>query len=116
MPRPAGFLGPRAGELRAVVKLQNRVQAPDASNSLTTTYTDIATVRAKVVAISGGLIVDGVQTEERATHRFFIRWRSDRGDWDWLEFDSRRFRVVSVRDPDERGKWMEILAEEERDV
>lgn len=106
------YIGPDPGELRATIRLQDRQLAAGVSPAVDESFVTVATVRAKVRAIAGGMILDGVQTEEIATHRFIIRHRSDRASWDWIEFDGRGFRVRSVRDPDEQKKWLEILAEE----
>lgn len=108
----AGFIPPRSGELRARIHLQAKAQVPSGSSSLTASFSTVATVYAKAVAISGGMLVDGVQTEEVVTHRFFIRYRADRAAWRFVLFDDRRFEVRRTRDPDERKRWLEILAEE----
>lgn len=106
------FTPPRAGELRHRIALQSRSSAPSGSDDLAHTYTTVATVAAKARAIQGGRMVSGVQTEERVTHLFLVRFRTDQGAWRWILFNGRRLEVRTVRDPDERGRWLEIQAEE----
>lgn len=112
----ADFQHPAAGELRERLALQSRSSAPSGSDDLTHTYTTVATVWAKPRAPQGGRIVNGVQTEKRATHLFLIRWRSDQASWRWLLFRGRRMEVRAVRDPDESRRTLEILAEEVEDA
>lgn len=109
-----GFRAPRAGELRRWVELQDKDQTASAGDSLDEVFTTLATVPARVRAIFGGRVVDNVHDAEVATHTVIIRHRSDTAAWRWIRFDGRRFKVVSVMDPDERGIWLEILAQEER--
>ena len=106
------FQAPCSGELRHRISLQARAQTPNAEGGFDDAYTTVASVRAKIKVLFGGRLIDGVQDQERVTHNFIIRWRSDRGAWRWVLFDGRRFVVRSVSDPTETKRWMEILAEE----
>ena len=108
------FRRPRISALNRQVELQDHSQVADGSDGLDDTWTVVATVPARVIVLFGGRIVDSVNTTERASHVFTIRYRSDAGSgaWDHLEMEGRRFRVVSVMDPDEGHVWLELLAEE----
>lgn len=112
------FQRPGAGALRTRVELQNKGSVASGSDALTDSYTVVDTVSARVREIFGGRIVENVNTVQRATHNVVIRYRSDAGSWDFLEYgpagQRRRLRVISVMAADERGRWLEILAEEER--
>jgi SPP1 family predicted phage head-tail adaptor len=112
----ADFRHPAAGELNRILALQARVTTPSGTGALAHAYSTIATVWCKARAPQGGRIVEGVQTEARATHLFLIRWRADQAAWRWLLFRGRRLEVRSVRDPDESRRTLEILAEEIQDA
>lgn len=98
--------------MRHRVQLQKRTEAPTGTDDLTATYVTVATVWARIRAIAGGLLIEGVQDTERITHRFDIRYRTDQPAWGYIETDGRRFAVRAVRDPEERKRFLEIDAEE----
>jgi len=101
-----------AGELRDVVELQTRSQVASGTSDLADSYTIVATVRARVRALFGTKVIDNVQTQERATHVFVIYHRSDVQAWQFLQANGKRYRVVQVMEPDDRRRWLEVLAEE----
>lgn len=106
------FIAPCSGELRHSIALQARTQTPNAGGGFDDDYNTVGTARAKIKTLFGGRLIDGVQDQERVTHNFVIRYRSDRASWRYVLFDGRRFTVRSVADPTERKRWLEILAEE----
>ncbi|MCH7475056.1 MAG: phage head closure protein, partial [Gemmatimonadetes bacterium] len=63
------------------------------TDDLTADYVTVATVWARLRAIAGGLLIEGVQDTERITHRFDIRYRTDQPSWGYIETDGRRFAV-----------------------
>lgn len=99
------------GELDQRVDLQRRSDDPAAGGGTTETYTTIATVWAKVEAISGSLYFASQQVQETTTHAVTIRHRP--GDWQTIEYirwSARSLRVERVRDlPPE---YQEILCQE----
>lgn len=101
----------RAGHLRHRVVLERRVQAPDGSFGIDTSYSPIATVWASVEAVRGSIYIAALQVGEGPTHRIQIRYRS-MTDFDFISEGSRRFRVRDVRDTDGRRQWLDIMAEE----
>lgn len=112
----SGFLCPSAGDLRLKVTLEQRAGAPDGGTSLSTSYVTVATVRARAKVLFGQHRVDGVQTEEKPTHIFTIRYRSDYRNWRWLTHDGRRFAIRRVMNPEETKVWLELVCEEVEDL
>lgn len=100
-----------AGTLRHLLTLEQRTQAADGSVGITTGYTAVARVWAKVEATKGAIYVAGMQIGEGPTHRIVIRYR-ERTTFDHASEGARRWRVRDVRDPDGKRKWLEIMAEE----
>lgn len=105
-----------AGKLRHRVTLQTLAQVEAGGSGLTQTYTDVATVWAGITTQRGQAKLDGEPLETVATHLFRIRHRSDVSRATFLSFDDRRFNVLEVRNPDERGRWLELLTTEAEDV
>lgn len=103
------------GELRHRVSIQTLVQSASSTAAINRAWSTDATVWAKVEAIAEGQRVTDVQRGEGATHRFTIRHRTMSAE-KWLLFDDRRFKVLAWRDPDERGVYLEITAEEVRET
>ncbi len=104
---------PTARQLRHRIELQSLAVTPDATDDFTKAYTTVATVWARIDTIAGGRLIDGVQDQERVTHRFIIRYRKDQADWRWIKFDGRLFEVRTVMNQGELKEFLEIMAEEE---
>lgn len=102
-----------AGPLRHLVTLEQRAQAADGSDGITTTFAAVARVWAKIEGTKGALYAAGVQLVEAPTHRIVIRHRS-MTDFDHIALGEQRWRVRDIRDPDGMRKWVEIMAEELR--
>lgn len=103
------------GELRHRVAIQTIVQSAGSGSTLSRSWSTDATVWAKIEALSERAQLAAVNRGEGGTHRFTMRART-MGAEKWLLFDDRRFKVLSWRDPDERGIYVEVTAEEQRDV
>lgn len=104
---------PTIGELRTRVELQSRTETPNAATGgIDETFTTLATVWARVDAISGGRYIAGQQVETVATHRVTLRSRSDFQSIKFLRWNGRRFRVRAWRDLDQVNRFDEALVEE----
>lgn len=101
-----------AGGLRHRVTLERRIQAADVGTGLTTSYTAVATVWAKVEAVRGGIYMAGLQVGEGPTHRIRIRYRAVT-DFDFLSEGTRRWHLRDIRDPDGLRQWLDLMAEEQ---
>jgi SPP1 family predicted phage head-tail adaptor len=104
---------PMIGELRHRVTIQNATEASDGAGGFTATWSDVATVWAKVEPLRGYEAKEAMQLEAPTIHRIFMRYRSDvRANTSRLVFDGRNLDIKEVRNLTERGRWLEILAEE----
>jgi SPP1 family predicted phage head-tail adaptor len=105
-------LAPSIGELSHRVDLQRRTDAPDAATGGTVeAYAKIATVWARVEAISGSLYFASQQVETGTTHAITVRYRSDWRLVEYIRWDRRSFRVERCRDLEGR-EYQEFLCEE----
>lgn len=100
-----------AGRFRHLVTLEQRTQGADGSVGLSIGYTVVDEVWADIVAVRGSDYLASVQLGEASTHRITIRRRS-MDDFNYLNYEGRRFRKQSVRDPDGRRRVLEVMAVE----
>jgi head-tail adaptor len=109
------YSGPSAGQLNTRVALQSKAQTATggaAGTGMAEAYTTLGKAWCALEQLRGGRYVAGKQTEEVATHRITMRYRDDFTLWRYLLSGTRRFRVLSVGDPDDGHQWLEVLAEE----
>lgn len=103
-----------AGELDRRVTIQQRTLTPQGDGTLLPGFADVAETWASIRTLEGLEVIDGVQREERPTHRFRMRARSDVDGDHWLEYAGRKFRILSVEDVAERGRFLEVVTSEDR--
>jgi SPP1 family predicted phage head-tail adaptor len=97
------------GALRHRLTLERAGLAPDGA----TVWTADGTVFAALEPRSGGEAESGAGLTGRLTHRIEIRFRADLSSRDRLVKGDRVFRILAVRDPDERRARLVLDAEEE---
>lgn len=103
------------GELRARLVLEQPVDTPDGAGGVTRSYATVATLWAAVTPMSarGDVVAAGLAAT--VTHRITIRARGDVTTRHRLRDGTRIFRIASLRDQDDRGRFIEIHAEERID-
>lgn len=105
----------KAGLLRHQVTLQSPAGARDAVGERITTWTDVATVWARIQPLSARELFAAAQAHAATTHRVTIRHSIDVAAIDaaWrVQFGSRVFVVDGVRNIDERNREIELLCTE----
>lgn len=94
------------------ITIQNRTQVADGFGGYTETWATFATVWAEVKAVSSRERFFSGKLELNITHKITIRYLAGvEGDMR-ISFDSRIFKIIGARDPEERKAWLEIDAEE----
>jgi len=101
-----------AGKLRHRITIQAEVNTRDSIGGVTKTHTDLATRWGGVAPLSGRELMVAQQTASMVTHMITMRAYAGLNANNRLVYDGRYFNIVSVRDIDERGKVMIIMAEE----
>lgn len=100
------------GSLRYRVTLQSRQRTPDDGGTATAAWSDIATVYAQIVPVSGHLVVAADGPRGRVTHEVLVRAGLDIApDMRFLE-GVRILRIHAVLDVDGRKRWLKCLCEE----
>lgn len=102
---------PTVGELDKRVKLQTRSETAASAGGTTETFSDVATVWAKVEPLAVGKYIAGAQVEKVATHRVTIRYRSDYKAITYLLWGDVRLIVRGATDLNAARRFVEYLAE-----
>ncbi|MDM9629075.1 phage head closure protein [Rhizobium sp. S152] len=102
-----------AGQMTARLELEAPVETPDGQGGATVSFTEIASLWARIEPVSE-------LSEEQAgsdvftlTHRIWLRFRDDIKSGMRLRKGARVFAIGAWRDPDERGNYLVCLCEEE---
>ena len=101
------------GDLRHRIVLERPERTPDGLGGAEVEWMPVATVWAAIRPLGErrGLIAD--QAEERLRLEVTIRHRSDVASGWRVLHGTRTLSVEQAHDPDERGAWLRLLAEEE---
>lgn len=103
---------PTIGALRDRVNFQRRDMSPDAAGGHTITFVSIATLWARVRALSSRQLT---RTDGRAvsiSHTVTLRYRDDVAPGDRLVYRDRNLEVISASDRDGNRAWLTCLCAE----
>ncbi|MEO3387846.1 phage head closure protein [Mesorhizobium sp. CAU 1741] len=106
----AEFIDP--GAFRHEVALEAVELAPDGAGGHFETWSEIATLFARIEPISATNRFGADQRLEGVTHRVTMRWRADVASGMRLRRLTRSLAVVNVHDPDESGRYIVCQARE----
>lgn len=104
--------GPGCGQLRHRVTIQEPIRAKDAGGGSTRTWTNVATVGAKIEPLKGMERLRAMQIEDSVTHKVTIRYRSGVKAAQRLLFGTRAFNIRAALNLEERNLWLELLCDE----
>lgn len=104
------FIDP--GALRTELSLQQATLAPDGLGGHAESWTEVATLFARIEPVSAQARFGADQSVETTTHRITMRHRPDVASGMRLARAGRVFEVVSVHDPDETGRYLVCRATE----
>lgn len=104
------FIDP--GALRSELSLQRATLTADGLGGHAESWSEVATLFARVEPVSAGTRFGADQTVETVTHRIIVRFRADLASGMRLARGGRVFEVVSVHDPDETGRYLVCRARE----
>ena len=103
----------RAGTLRHRITIQEQTDTADGMGGFSTTWTDLFDMRAAIWPLSAKESLDAMKLELVVTHKIRIRYRSGITAKNRIKFGSRIFNIISLINPDERNRILDILATEE---
>jgi SPP1 family predicted phage head-tail adaptor len=103
------------GRLRYRLVLQEAVESADGAGGVARSYRDAATLWAALAPLSVRESLDAEALGATATHRITLRASVTVTNRHRFTLGPRIFRVVAVRDPDESGRFLDVLAQERID-
>ncbi len=95
--------------------LEMPVETPDGAGGVARSYATVTTLWASLTPVAARGDVSADRLGADVTHRILIRVGPEVTTRHRLRAGARVFRIVSFRDPDERGRFLEISAEERKD-
>ena len=102
----------RLGQLRKRVTLQAETPTTDGAGGYALAWTNIATVWAEIVPVSGKKLSFAEHLEGRVTHHVTLRYQSVVTTDMRLAYNGRVFNIHAVLNFEERNRWTELLVEE----
>ena len=103
------------GRLNRRLVLEAPVETPDDAGGVTRAYSDVATLWAEVTPVATRSDVEAESAGATVTHRIRVRVGQAITTRHRLRLDARVFRIVSVREHDRSGRFLDIHAEERAD-
>ncbi|WP_445304317.1 phage head closure protein [Neorhizobium sp. SOG26] len=100
------------GQLTARLSLETATATPDGQGGATTTWTEAASLWARIEPVSFQLRQDAGAETGTITHRVWMRFRQDIQAGQRLRKGERVFVVKLVRDPDETERYLVCQCEE----
>lgn len=100
------------GELRRRMVIRQVSRARDAVGGQVDTWADLATVWAKVEAVSASERYWRQQTTAQASHKITIRYRTDVTTKMRIAYGAKLFEVRGITDVDDARAWLEIACDE----
>lgn len=94
------------GEMRTELVLEEATATPDGAGGFTETWSEIATVFARLQPIVVRESFGADQTLEEVTHRVTIRHRPDVASGMRFVMGDRVLSILTVHDPDETGRYL----------
>ena len=101
-----------ATKLRHRVSIQQVTEAKDTYGATTRTWATIATAWAAIEPIAGREYFYAQQVASSVSHRVTIRHRTGITPKMRIVHDSRTFEIESVRNLEERDRWLELMCSE----
>lgn len=105
----------KAGEFRHSIVLQSPTGSRNAVGERSTSWTSVATVRAKIEPLTANQRFIAAQANSEVSHRVTVRYDSSIAaiDGSWrVKFGGRYFVIDGVRNIEERNKIIELLCKE----
>jgi SPP1 family predicted phage head-tail adaptor len=104
----------RVGDLRKQVTIEAETPTADGGGGYALAWTNVATMWAQIVPLSGSKpYIDG-HLESHVTHRITIRWRSDiavTADMRVI-YGCQLFNIRAVLNRNEENHWWDLMVEE----
>jgi SPP1 family predicted phage head-tail adaptor len=101
------------GQMTARLALEEVVATPDGQGGAALAWGEIAALWARIEPVSSALTERAGAESGTITHRIWIRFRDGVSAGQRFRKGGRLFAVKLVQDPDETGRYLTCLCEEE---
>jgi len=105
----------RAGRLRHRITIQRPSSSAGALGEKIKSWADVSTVWAAIEPLRGREFLEAHQQESEITTRFIIRYKGGLNTRMRISFGSKYYKIESIINPDERNRYLEIMALETED-
>ena len=107
----------RIGALGQRITLQQRTVAQDATGGQLATWTDVATVWAEVMPLTGRELIAAQAVASETSHQITMRWQPAFADPKTVAamrvvFNGRHFNINAAINEDERNRTLTLLVSE----
>ncbi len=109
---PIEFIDP--GAFRTELVLEAVTPVSDGLGGYTETWSEVATVLARIEPLKAASVFGAGQALESVTHSITMRYRDDVAAGMRLRRNDRVLAIVTAHDPDETGRYLACLAREEQ--
>lgn len=100
-----------SGMLRNRLQIERATQVPNGSGGYTNTWESItgtSMIRAYIKPLSGNERYQAARIESDVTHKVYMRYRTDFGAADRINYNGRIMQIKAVLNIEERNKWLEL--------
>jgi len=105
----------RAGALRHRITIQEPTSSVGALGEKIKSWADVSTIWAAIEPLRGREFLEAHQIEAEITTRFIIRYKSGLNTRMRIKFGIKYYKIESIINPDERNRYLEIMALETED-
>lgn len=102
----------RAGGLRHRITIQSVTETSDGMGGFTEAWATYVTAWADIKPVKGEEALEHKKLEHELVHRIWTRYISGITTKMRIVWGTRTMRIIGLRNPDERDKMFEIMAEE----
>jgi len=102
-----------AGLLKHRVMLEQVIETPDGFGGMIVTWSEVAAIWVGIDSVRAAMRHLAQQSSETVTHRITLRYRKDIASGWRFKKGERIFKIITVHDPDETGRYMVCRTEEE---
>lgn len=103
-----------ASDLRHKLTIQTESEVSDGQGGTTKSWTDGATLSAKIEPSKGWERFQAQQVATPVTHKITTRYRADLTTKNRLKLGTRIFRIKELLNVEERNQWLQIRAIEQQ--
>lgn len=100
------------GKLNKRISIISTTQVSDGMGGFNETDTTVATIWAAIWPLTGKEQLQSQQTAMEISHRIRIRYRSGMLSSYRLKFGTRYFNIVSIINPNEENRWLDLMCKE----